>query len=114
VPAALRGDPGQDVVVAEVVHVAVTVEQQHLLGAAELLRDPQQRRALVRTDAGVEQVQRPLAAVHRDRRQIGVLPHRVGVVALDHDEVGSDLVQVSCGHGEDSAGPISHRSYTMV
>jgi hypothetical protein len=114
VPPPLRGDLGRHVVVAEVVDVAVAVEQQHLLGAAELLRDPQQRRALLGADAGVEQVERPLAAVHRDRRQVGVLPQRVRVVALDHDEVGGDLVQVSCGHGEDSAGPLSHRSHTMV
>ena len=118
VPPPGRRDLGEDVVVAEVVHVAVAVEQQHLLGAAELLGDAQQRRALLRARAGVEQVEGALAAVGRDRRQVGVLPHRVRVVALDHDEVGGDLVQVSCGHGETRCRggltPLSHDAVTKV
>ena len=112
VPPPGGGDLGEDIVVAEVVHVAVAVEQQHLLRAAEVLGDAEQGRALLGTDAGVEQVEGVRAAVGGDRRQVGVLPHRVRVVALDHDEVGGDLVQVSCGHGADGGAAVSHGSHT--
>ena len=90
------------------------VEQQHLLGAAEAApRSAAGPRAIL-AGGGVEQVEGALAAVRRDRLQVGVLRHRVRMVALDHDEVGGDPVQVSCGHGGHAAGAVSHRSHTTL
>ena len=92
------GDVVDDVVVAEVVDVAVAVEDQHLVDRTAPGRQVEDRLALQRTHAGVEQVERGGAPVDHDRRDVRVLPHAVRVVALDDPQVRGDLVNVRVSH----------------
>jgi hypothetical protein len=97
--------------------VTVAVEEHNLVdNVVVAAREGVDRLALLGSGSGVEEVEPPTSPVDGDRRQVGVIPHGVGVVSLDEIQVIGDSVNGSCTHDQTMSGPaliaISRRSYT--